>query len=124
MQEYTCILIGKNNFPVWVRNRIYSDTILISLLYAFFSAVAISPISSFRPGTCYGIGLKYKCDVEDVVDFLIGKRDTWFIGVSSDWKNRVIQEVPFYDKHLLRCTLKKKAWAGAGDPQVVFKKVS
>ena len=112
IQEYTRLRIEKNNFPMWVRDRIYSDSILISLLYCpFFYPNQIElPISSFRPLRSYGIGMKYVCTLEAVLDFLMGKRDTWFIGISSYWKNAIIQQMSFHNKHLLRCSLKKIAW--------------
>lgn len=103
-QDYTEQIIHK--LPTFSQDRIFSDSILTSLVHSpfFYGNTLIIDQSNFSPTTAYGIGHKYVSSVDKIHDFILGKTDQWFECFSPPWKIDV-------SAYIKRCAQKQVAWA-------------
>ena len=103
-QESTRQLLRQ--LPPSTQNRIFSDSILESLIQSpfFYGNTLISDQSDFSPETAYGIGKKYKSTIEKMHDFIIGNTDQWFEHISLPYEMDV-------SNYIERCQQKQFAWA-------------
>ena len=97
LQDYTVVLIRR--LPIHIQLRIYSDSILSSLLLCdyFYGNSLAPPLRSFSPTTAFGIALKYIATKESIKDFIIEhnhlRKDVWFIGITKSWREKVGKEI-------------------------------
>mgnify|MGYP007107018896 CR=1 FL=1 len=102
-QEYTRQII--HHLPKEMQDRIFSDSILTSLVTApfFYGHELKKDESDFSPDTAYGIGHKYISRINYIHQFIIGESDQWFEYVRPPWKLDV-------EIYIERCKDKQRAW--------------